>query len=537
MRDRIQRGDGAGSDHGGSGSAAGKRTLTQRRAIQRRAIQRRGDAPVAEPATVTELASAGVAGAGGPLPYVDQIAASFGPGHDLSNVRAHTDASAARAATDIGAIAYATGDDVAFASAPSLHTAAHEAAHVVQQRAGVHLKSDVGEVDDPYERNADAVADRVVAGLPADDLLPAGGGGGGGVQRQVVQRYAAVTGQLYDKLSDDGKLAVIDHGKVGWAEPSMITAANAALATNHSKAKVEPTGTGDITVAPPGAVGAAPKTTLNQFKLVDRATSTELSLTDDCGSATQQVLGAEHHGSTEFVAAHKNGTTQEFTGAESYHGDDNAAGGVVSTTEVLSGQIYVRIFAREFKKTLSRTDALAEWAKLDQKEKDRLSQKYGINQFAVPKMGQSVTIGSERDMPGATPGGYNFHFAYNLMASGADYLTLEDYDSSGVKYYLNMFGPASKQQSFAEDPGNTGALGNLTTTMVVTHPDNLVGTVNKAGTQLVDDPKTWANSRVLALGDKVTIQRRGDNWMKVTVDSGAQAGQVGWILNAAFTQS
>lgn len=33
-----------------------------------------------------------------------------------------------------GAEAFATGNHVAFASSPSLHTAAHEAAHVVQQR-------------------------------------------------------------------------------------------------------------------------------------------------------------------------------------------------------------------------------------------------------------------------------------------------------------------------------------------------------------------------------------------------------------------
>jgi hypothetical protein len=40
---------------------------------------------------------------------------------------------------------YATGNHVAFKGAPNLHTAAHEAAHVVQQRGGVQLKGGVGQ--------------------------------------------------------------------------------------------------------------------------------------------------------------------------------------------------------------------------------------------------------------------------------------------------------------------------------------------------------------------------------------------------------
>ena len=48
---------------------------------------------------------------------------------------------AAQAAGDLGAKAFATGNKVGFADAPDLHTAAHEAAHVVQQRSGVSLKA------------------------------------------------------------------------------------------------------------------------------------------------------------------------------------------------------------------------------------------------------------------------------------------------------------------------------------------------------------------------------------------------------------
>src|SRR5262249_13643045 len=122
----------------------------------------------------------------------DQIQHAFGR-HDVTGVQAHTDGAAASASTAIGAEAYATGNDVAFGSAsPSLHTAAHEAAHVVQQRAGVQLKGGVGAAGDSYEQHADAVADAVVQGKSAEPLLdqhaPSGGSAAGvGVQRKALQ--------------------------------------------------------------------------------------------------------------------------------------------------------------------------------------------------------------------------------------------------------------------------------------------------------------------------------------------------------------
>ncbi|HEX8111425.1 MAG TPA: DUF4157 domain-containing protein, partial [Kofleriaceae bacterium] len=74
-------------------------------------------------------------------------------------------------ARTMGAQAFAVGNHVGFAGAPDLHTAAHEAAHVVQQRAGVQLKGGVGETGDRYEQHADAVADLVVQGKSAASLL------------------------------------------------------------------------------------------------------------------------------------------------------------------------------------------------------------------------------------------------------------------------------------------------------------------------------------------------------------------------------
>jgi hypothetical protein len=152
------------------------------RAIQRRIAQRRErGAAAATNDQAQRVAEHGTSGAAGPLPHLDKIQAAFGD-HDVSSIKAHSDASAGQAARALSAEAFATGDHVAFGGAPSLHTAAHEAAHVVQQRKGVHLKSGVGEANDAHEQHADEVADRVVRGESAKPLLDrvAGGGGRGG---------------------------------------------------------------------------------------------------------------------------------------------------------------------------------------------------------------------------------------------------------------------------------------------------------------------------------------------------------------------
>ena len=120
-------------------------------------------------------AGAGVAGPAGVLPHREEIQRSFGR-HDVSRVETHVGGAAEDAARRLGAEAYAFGGQVAFTSPPDLRTAAHEAAHVVQQRiAGArHVAALGGTLTSPgdaAERHADLVAERVVRGESAEALL------------------------------------------------------------------------------------------------------------------------------------------------------------------------------------------------------------------------------------------------------------------------------------------------------------------------------------------------------------------------------
>ena len=126
---------------------------------------------------VKAAASQGVKGSAGSLPYLSKIQESFGK-HSVSSVKAFTDDKAKAANEAMGSHAYAKGDKVAFGEGGvNLHTVAHEAAHIIQQRAGIKPPGGVGTPGDPLEQQADEVADEVVQGHSAESMLDRIAGG------------------------------------------------------------------------------------------------------------------------------------------------------------------------------------------------------------------------------------------------------------------------------------------------------------------------------------------------------------------------
>jgi hypothetical protein len=123
-----------------------------------------------------DVVARGFADPSQPLPHIARIQASFGP-YDVTGVAAHRGTQAQATNAQLGSTAYASGEDVAFAGTPDLRTAAHEAAHVIQQRAGVELAGGVGMPADRFERHAEAVAERVASGASAVELLDGCSGG------------------------------------------------------------------------------------------------------------------------------------------------------------------------------------------------------------------------------------------------------------------------------------------------------------------------------------------------------------------------
>lgn len=148
------------------------------------------DGPKAHMEAIRKIAQNGIAGAARPLPYLDQIQRYFGPKHDLRRVKANVGGKATESSRQMSAEAYTSGETVAFRGTPSLHIAAHEAAHVIQQRAGVQLQNGLGQTNDNYERHAEQVANEVVAGRSAEDILDRDNywaSSPGCIQKQAVQ--------------------------------------------------------------------------------------------------------------------------------------------------------------------------------------------------------------------------------------------------------------------------------------------------------------------------------------------------------------
>jgi hypothetical protein len=150
---------------------------------------------------------------GEPLPHLAQLQRAFAP-HDLSAVRAHVGPAASERAQLLHACAFTTGGQVVFDGPPSLRTAAHEAAHIVQQRTGVQ-SGERGRRGDLWERHADAVADRVVYGRSAAELLAAAPARAPALQ--LEEASAPTPGGL---LVDVALLATIKHldELIGWAK-------------------------------------------------------------------------------------------------------------------------------------------------------------------------------------------------------------------------------------------------------------------------------------------------------------------------------
>ena len=149
--------------------------------------------------------------------------------------------------------------------------------------------------------------------------------------------------------------------------------------------------------------------------------------------------------------------------ARSYHG------GNPTTPEEYTEEL----FKKEFGADLSRSEAYARYAALSPADQDAFDRKYGINKYAAPRVGQALTVSTEKDMPGYASllppkDTWNFHYAAAVLRSGDDFITLENaagWDPQNWIFF--MYGPESKGQSFHEFHGATRTHGTRYQTYVV----------------------------------------------------------------------
>ena len=440
-------------------------------------------------------------------------------------MRAYTGGQADGACQQLQAEAYTQGSQVAFgSSAPSLRLAAHEAAHVVQQSQGVQLQGKVGRAGDSYEQQADAAAERVVAGQSARDLLPDFGPITASVGSSApIQRYSVDDDGKRDwRVADDGKMAVEQAWSIGgqtaYATPALIQDAAAKLQQATSSITLEE---GNLSAKFEDAEG-------NEHQLVDvvpvntinNTRDIEMELWADCGRSAHTVSGmdgGDGSGKQGSVARYNKGG-EEKTGKQGDWMEIQKVKMMMDlfTTENPWWKIWKpkyeskldtkklktklaeyeetkKAWIREKdKKKKSRLAAKmgqlateldqlsrAEYDKLEPDAKDDFDKQAGINAYADPEIGEAFhmsTGGDEHPDKEEGVGTWNFHWAGVVMKSGGDTMTLENYSVSdyavqNADWAFQLYGVGKKGQSFHEEHRDVHKQhGDAPTSMVATRP-------------------------------------------------------------------
>ncbi len=414
---------------------------------------------------IGQIAAQGLSGSGSSLPHGEAIQRSFGR-HDVSSVQAHSGGEAGAACADMGAEAFTSGNQIAFSASPSLHLAAHESAHVVQQRAGVQLKGGVGQEGDAYERHADAVADLVVQGKSAEPLLDEMAGPGGGSSAVQMRRDSkdfpgnSTSDAGTTLLMGDQELystkALIKHGntklKGAGKKGSFIklVEGDPKKHEGHDLVKVVPTWD------PKGGDAAIHKGAEDANKVggkdTEGNTGGPMALWTDCGKSSGAVTGAVGAGNSDRQGVYnKDGTEVTTTGRRDVGMSSAAnkrAGRFANAMyfDLIPGFIkkpanlkYLKEGVHydkkdekvEYKAPADGLEAQTMYGNLTADGQDKFDKEAGVNHYANPEIGEAYTMATGYDLPGfkghAGESTWNFHYAGVIMKDGADNITLENY--------------------------------------------------------------------------------------------------------------
>lgn len=393
-----------------------------------------------------------------------------------------------------GAVSY-------FASAaPSLHVAAHEATHQLQH-AGLTHDAGMG-----AERHAHGVADQISSGGSARDLL----GSRGAAVAPSVRNYTVFTeaeqataGQWKAGgkalVGDEGRTITTDADKhLCYADPALITEANAILKAKKSGVAIEPGASGPSGDAPDGS---GFKTTVKvDYKILGDPDNKEYLA--DCGHSARETMGGAGqdsmpHGVYKNAAGNKQNTTGSKNPAN-FRDEIYVAGGLGTDGP----------------------SAHAAYNALSDPDKDAFDKKHGINKYAAPGVGEAFTRRRDDELGGT---GFNFHWGGVIMVAGGDRVSFENYtkgngyDAKDEDWYFATYGPPTKPgQTWHEKWKSVGGAGKGTTIAAATSADPSPFTKGAASLSTADLIKKYQSSP--EEGEKMALESEmRSRWIKVTV--------------------
>lgn len=351
-----------------------------------------------------------------------------------------------------GAVAYTDGSVSYFGAArPSLHVAAHEAAHQLQH-AGVTRDAWLG-----AEGHAGAVADAAVAGA-----VPRGLVGGRGKRVQSATRNYVETDKdgnwkgLKDvhggRISETGETLTFGSHEA-FATPALISAAGAILKAKRSGIAISPGAAGKVVEAPDGS-GPKP---LAHVEVVLEGDPNKGDFASDCREASKKVMGAEKApeaaicspgGVSGIVYPVPGGDPRNLVVLVAMLDDRiRKTSGFESLTKEEKQKIVNQVYAEFENLTSAQREKRRDWPISDERAKTM-----GINQWAAPGVGEAFAI--YRSKP-ANVGQYDFHYATVIMAAGENRVTLENAGGApgeqSKDWKMQTYGPTRLHQSFHEE--------------------------------------------------------------------------------------
>lgn len=193
--------------------------------------QRGHEGPQSDGAS-TKIARTAASGQAESLPHAGPLQQAFGS-YDISGVKSHSGPASRQANAALGSHAFASGEHVVSEAPMDLRRSAHEATHVVQQRAGL-TGAGLGRAGDANERQAERVADVVAGGHSAEPLLSEFTGGRGHEAHDSGQMAAVQRDEKKDGEKSDDKAASVTPVGNSWivALDGRRTSFQGALDTN-----------------------------------------------------------------------------------------------------------------------------------------------------------------------------------------------------------------------------------------------------------------------------------------------------------------
>ena len=383
---------------------------------------------------------------------------------------------------------------------PALHVAAHEAAHQLQH-AGRTSDGGLG-----AERHADRIANAITSGRSARSLF----GTRGAPVAAAVRNYttfdeAAQTasgqwkagGTAY--VGDEGRTVTTSADKHAcYADPALITEANAILKTKHSGVNLEP-GFGGLSGDAPDGSGFKSTVKVN-YKILSDEDNEEFYA--DCGYSAREVMGGTGtdtapKGIYRDAAGNRRETGRSKDPAD-FRDDIFVAGGLGT----------------------DRASAHAAYNALNDADKDAFDKKHGINKYAAPRVGEAFTRRNDDELGGT---GFNFHWGSVIMVAGGDRVTFENYTKGkgytarDAKWYFATYGPPTKLgQTWHERWKSVGGEGKGTTLAAATSADPspfMKGAAAMSTANVIKRYKTTSDeAEKMAMEAEMRMR-----WIKVTV--------------------